>query len=360
MSATTPRPSPVPAVHPPAPAPRVADGAARRPRRAPRTGRARRRLHPGVLAALLALAAPAPGVQAQTAGAAPFPPEQRGGLAVSADWLRGALDSPGLVVLHVGDDYGTAHIPGSRHLRLDAIAVSRGERGDADRIRLDLPDDLTSVRRAFEEAGVSDSSRVVVAFEGRAAPTATRVLWTLQVLGLGERSALLDGGVDAWRAAGGSLVDVVPDVVPGSIRATPRLRHRADLDDVRALAEGGDPVLLDARRPGSYDGSVEELPGRAGHIPSARSLPALDLYDDAGHLRSDDELRALFAAVGVEPGDAVVAYCHIGLWASAVVHAARTLGIEARLYDGSMTEWAADPELPLARPDEGPGGGRRP
>jgi thiosulfate/3-mercaptopyruvate sulfurtransferase len=148
--------------------------------------------------------------------------------------------------------------------------------------------------------------------------------------------------------------------VPGSIRATPRLRHRADLDDVRALAEGGDPVLLDARRPGSYDGSVEELPGRAGHIPSARSLPALDLYDDAGHLRSDDELRALFAAVGVEPGDAVVAYCHIGLWASAVVHAARTLGIEARLYDGSMTEWAADPELPLARPDEGPGGGRRP
>ena len=72
-----------------------------------------------------------------------------------------------------------------------------------------------------------------------------------------------------------------------------------------------------------------------------------DLFDESGFLKPEAALRSLFSAAGVEEGDTVVAYCHIGLMASSVVLAARTLGFEALLYDGSMTEWADDAELPL-------------
>ncbi|HSG46296.1 MAG TPA: rhodanese-like domain-containing protein, partial [Longimicrobiales bacterium] len=101
-------------------------------------------------------------------------------------------------------------------------------------------------------------------------------------------------------------------------------------------------------------GEREEFPGRAGHIPGAGNLPIEDLFGDDGRLRPREELRDLLAAAGVEEGDTVVAYCHIGLRATAVILAARAAGFEAVLYDGSMNEWARDPGLPLARP----GGGR--
>lgn len=290
-----------------------------------------------------------------------------GGLVVDAAWLRSNLETPGLVLLHVGSAFDEGHVPGSRPLAWDAIAESRGERGEADWVRLDLPAELTPVRTAFEAAGVGDDSRVVVVFEGTNAPMATRVLWTLQVLGLGDRAALLDGGLDAWRAAGGALATgPAAAVEPGRITRPARLDRRAERAEVRALADASAgagappaPVLLDARRPSSWDGAREELPGRAGHIPGARSLHAMALFDEAGRLRPEGELRDLFAEVGVGEGDTVVAYCHIGLWASSVVFAARTLGIDARLYDGSMTEWASDPALPLALP-AGDGGNRRP
>jgi thiosulfate/3-mercaptopyruvate sulfurtransferase len=92
------------------------------------------------------------------------------------------------------------------------------------------------------------------------------------------------------------------------------------------------------------------MDGRAGHIPGAASLHYARLYTETGMLRPKPELRAIFEEAGYSDEDQVVAYCHIGYWASAVVFAARTLGMDARLYDGSMTEWAQDPDLPLVLP----------
>lgn len=316
-----------------------------------------------VLLVGLAAGPPAP-AGAQVPGDAPFAGAQRGGIVVDAAWLQGQLDAQDLVVLHVGSEYEAGHVPGSRPVPWDAIAESRGERGDADWVRLDIPADVTPVRAAFEELGVSDDSRIVVVFEGANAPPATRVIWTLEMLGLGPRTALLDGGLEAWRSAGGEVATgPAPAVAAGRITAAPRLDRRTWLGEVRGLAGsarsgvGAGTVLLDARRPASWDGTREELPGRTGHIPGARSLPAIELFDEAGFLRPEGELRDLFAEAGIEAGDSVVAYCHIGLWASSVVFAARTLGIDARLYDGSMTEWASDPELPLEVP--GAGGANR-
>ena len=77
-----------------------------------------------------------------------------------------------------------------------------------------------------------------------------------------------------------------------------------------------------------------------GHIPGAKSLPYTSVYDSEGKLKSPEELKALFAQAGVKPGDHVVAYCQVGGQSSAVVFAARTVGIEPQLYDGSFQDWS--------------------
>lgn len=288
---------------------------------------------------LTLLLAPAAGAAAQSL---PAP-------VVQAEWLMDEMGSPDLVVIHVGQEeaWAEGHIPGSRFVPMASVAWSRGEADDPDQVRLELPDDLGGVRDVLEGAGISDDSRVVVAFDENRVTHATRVLWTLQVMGLGERSALLDGGVAAWTAAGGELSREAPSVEPGRITGEPRLGLRVEKAWVLDHLDEPSVALVDARRAPFHTGEREEFPGRAGHIPGAGSLPIEELFQEDGRLLPVPELRALFAAAGVEEGDTVVAYCHIGQRASAALLAARLAGFEALLYDGSMNEWARDESLPL-------------
>ncbi len=296
----------------------------------------------GAGAAVLTLAAPA---LAQD--------DPRAALLVDADWVQSHMDDPDLVVLHVGRAFADGHIPGSALLDVNALTYSEGEMDDPDHVMLDLPPDLATARTAFEAAGVSDGSTVVIAYEGRGLPIATRALWTLQVLGKDD-ARLLDGGLTAWTAAGGAMVTDATPPTPGRITAAPRLDRRVDKAFVRDRGTAPGIALVDARRPAHYDGVEEEIDGRAGHIPGAGSLYVGDLTGEDGRFKSAAELRSLFEAAGFQDGDQVVTYCHIGLWGSAVLFAARTLGYDAMLYDGSMAEWAADRSLPL----EAAGGGR--
>lgn len=273
----------------------------------------------------------------------------RNDLLVDAAWLVEHIGTPGLVVLHVApgaDDVGAPVIPGASVIYLDMISINQQVEGEP-LIRLDLPEDLSGIRRVFEQAGISDDSRVVVTYTGQRFPDATRTVWTLQFLGKDTGVSVLNGGLDAWTAAGGAVSTESAPASPGRITTEARLDRRVDADFMLANAETDGVALIDARRPESYDGTRPELPGRSGHIPGAGSLPQSDLYTEDGLLKSSDALSELFSRAGLAPGDGAVAYCHIGYWASAVVFAARTLGLDARLYDGSMTEWAANPELPL-------------
>jgi thiosulfate/3-mercaptopyruvate sulfurtransferase len=262
------------------------------------------------------------------------------------------VDRDDVVVVHVARNAdamdGLETVPGASAMHLNQIAFSSMEE-DETHAMLDLPEDLSSVAAVFEDAGVSDDSRVVLVYgEGRF-PNASRAAWTLQMLGRSEGVSILNGGVNAWVAAGGSLA--APSTVEaGSMGSSWTLDRRVDGEWVLAHGEDDGVALIDARRTVSYDGTRPELPGRVGHIPGAGSLPQTELYDEEGRLKPAEELRSLFEAAGFEDGDEVVAYCHIGYWASAVVFAARTLGLDARLYDGSMTEWAADEDLPLVVP----------
>ena len=300
---------------------------------------------------LPALAALLLGLPANVAAQTP-----REDLLVDAAWLQARLASgEPVALLHVasgGDEGEPAAIPGSAVITLDMISVNRPD--EAPPVRLDLPAELGEVRRVFQEAGISDDSRVVVTYAGRRFPDATRAVWTLQFLGKDRGVSILNGGVEAWEAAGGELTTERTPVGPGRITAAPRVDRRVDAAYVLATSSRPGTALVDARRTASWDGSRPELPGRAGHVPGAGSLPQVDLYTEDGLLKPAGELQDLFALAGVDPGDEVVAYCHIGYWASAVVFAARTLGLDARLYDGSMTEWAARGELPLVLPPDVP------
>ncbi len=275
-------------------------------------------------------------------------------LLVSTDWLGNHLGDANLVLLHVGDraEYDAAHIPGARFVSL--LDLSEPMEGpDALHLQMLPPDRL---RPRLEALGISDGSRIVVYFGSEWISATTRMLFTLDYAGLGARAAMLDGGQPAWVKQGRAVTAEAPVVPPGKLSP---LSPRPSIVDAKFVFEHrATPgyAILDARDAvffeGTDRGGPEEKPHRAGHVAGARSLPYSSLFTDDLHLRPRDELRAAFAKAGVKPGDVVVAYCHIGQQATAVIHAARLLGFEAKLFDGSFEQWSGLPaaEAPVEMP----------
>lgn len=278
----------------------------------------------------------------------------RESLVVSTAWLAQHLKDPDLVLLHVGDkaEYAAAHIPGARFVELREISVS-DPGGTGGSLTLELPPAET-LREKLAALGISDGSRVVVYFGKDWLSPSTRVMFTLDYAGLGDRASMLDGGQPAWVRDGGAVTAEIPEVRPGTLSP---LKTRATVVTADFLrTHGKDPglTIVDARDAAFYDGTRSggrrpDTP-KFGHIPGAVSLPFSETTNDLVQLRSADELQARFAAAGVKPGDTIVAYCHIGQQATAVIFAARTLGIKALLYDGSFEDWTKNPDAPLVNP----------
>ena len=132
----------------------------------------------------------------------------------------------------------------------------------------------------------------------------------------------------------------MPTVTAGDVTVRSRQGLVVDAGWVGRHSEAAGYTVLDGRARRFYDGEREDR-GKAGHIPGAGSLPIEDLFGTSGGFKSKTDLRAILAEAGVSPGDTVVAYCHIGQRASTVAFAARMLGHEVKLYDGSWEDWAA-------------------
>lgn len=293
-------------------------------------------------------------VTAAAAGRAQSPSPDR--LLIGPAELAGQLTDPTLVVLHVGprEDYDAGHIPGARFVELRDVSTPRQEGA----LALELPDDAT-LRQRLEQLGIGDASTVVVAFGDEWVSPATRVVFTLQAAGLGSRTRFLDGGTDAWARAGHPLTRETPPAAKPSRLTTEFKRalvvnHEWVQENVRTPGVR----LIDARAPMFYEG-----PGMrdhaAGHVAGAENIPFNSLTDDSLRVLPVEELRRRFAAAGVRPGDTVAAYCHIGQQATLVLFAARLLGHEVRLYDGSMDDWEKR-GLPLVNETSNQRGGESP
>jgi thiosulfate/3-mercaptopyruvate sulfurtransferase len=269
-------------------------------------------------------------------------------LLVTPEWLAANLDKPDLVLLHVGDKdgYAAAHIPGARHVTLADISLSdHSGKG----LMLEMPP-AEDLRQRLETLGVSDRSHVVVYYGKDWVSPATRVLFTLDYAGLGGRSSLLDGGMGAWVKAGNKTTDVVPDAKKGTLSALKTRPIVVDAKTVQSRLGKSGVAVIDGRTGAFYDGTstggAHDVPHKTGHIAGAKSVPFTEVTNEDLRWKSKDELRALFTRGGVKPGDTVIGYCHIGQQATAMLFAARTLGHEVLLYDGSFEDWSAK-DLPV-------------
>ena len=270
---------------------------------------------------------------------------------VSTEWLGKHLKDPNLVLLHVGEkaEYDAGHIPGARFVRLDDISVTSHDHANGLMLEMPQPD---SLRARLEALGISDRSRVVVYYGNDWVSPATRVIFTLDYAGLGASAALLDGGMQAWKAEGRPLTREAAKDAPGQLAALRIKPIIVDAAWVKSRLGSPSLHLIDGRAAAFYDG-VEKGGSRKGHVAGAKSIPYTEIMDDALRLKSAAELRALFTRAGVAPGDTVVAYCHIGQQATAVLFAARSLGHPVLLYDGSYQDWSRRAELPVEDPRAG-------
>jgi thiosulfate/3-mercaptopyruvate sulfurtransferase len=257
---------------------------------------------------------------------------------VSTAWLESHLHDPNLMLLQVGEQsqYKSAHIPGARFVRLDDVAATSGG------LSLEMPT-APELRKRLQGLGISDGSRVVVYFGNDQVSESTRILFTLQSAGLGAHASLLDGGMPKWRREGRKLTgQAIATIQPGTLAPFNLQPTIVDVAFVRAHARQPGYVLIDARAAMYYDGLEESGADghlRRGHIPAAHSLSYTGITHDDLTLKDPAELLALFRKAGVKPGDRVIAYCHIGQQATAVLFAARAVGIDAVLYDGSFEDW---------------------
>jgi thiosulfate/3-mercaptopyruvate sulfurtransferase len=270
---------------------------------------------------------------------------------VSTDWLGEHLQDENLVVAEVDetpDLYDEGHIPG---------AVKLHWRDDLqDPVERDLVDRET-FERLLGGRGVSNSTSVVL-YGDKNNWFAAYAYWYLKIYGH-EDVRILDGGRQKWIDEGRELTTDTPTPEPTSYQAAERDEDlRAYRDQVRGWLGVSERALVDVRSPGEYAGDLVSPPGyeqegaqRAGHIPTAVSIPWASAVSDDGTFKSPDELRELYGGKGVTPEKEVTAYCRIGERSAHTWFVLRELlGYErVRNYDGSWTEWGNLVDVPIEK-----------
>ena len=313
--------------------------------------------------------------------------ETRASVLITAEELRDLLAADAPVLLDVRWSlaepdghkfYVAGHIPGAQFVDLDADLAGPPSAADG---RHPMPS-LDQLQAAARRWGIDEGATVVV-YDDSGGTAAARAWWLLRWGGLTD-VRILDGGLAAWSAIGGILEDGEVAVAPGNVTLGADHMPVADADEAGrvgaasgassaagaaggASAQAAAPgraqkagVLLDARATERYTGAEEPVDARAGHIPGAVSAPTSENLDGAARFRPAAELRDRYTRLGVAADADVVVYCGSGVTAAHEVAALESIGVRARLYPGSFSQWAADEARPVATGLEAPhvdGGG---
>jgi thiosulfate/3-mercaptopyruvate sulfurtransferase len=240
--------------------------------------------------------------------------------------------------------YAAGHLPGARFAHLDSdlsgpVTASSG--------RHPLPDAAALADR-FGRWGIGNDSQIV-AYDDAGGAYAARLWWLARWLGH-EQVAVLDGGVQAWTAAGYELIAGAPEVRSRHFIGAPRDDIWLETDEVLDLVQGeASGMLIDVRGAARYAGREEPIDPVAGHIAGAVNLPFTGNLGADGRFLAPSELAARYAAaLGARSPSDAVAYCGSGVTACHALLAMEHAGLHgARLYAGSWSEWLRDPARPL-------------
>jgi thiosulfate/3-mercaptopyruvate sulfurtransferase len=276
----------------------------------------------------------------------------RSDVLVDSAWVETHLDDPGLVLVEVDEDtsaYDKGHIRGA--VKIDWKTELQ------DPVRRDFVD-KTGFEQLLSSKGIANDDLVIL-YGGNNNWFAAYAYWYFRLYGH-QNIKLLDGGRKKWELDSRELVTDVPQRPATSYTAQDQdLSIRAFRDEV--VAAIGSKGLIDVRSPDEFSGKLlapahlpQEQSQRAGHVPTARSIPWSKAANDDGTFKSDDELRELYTEAGVDLNKDTIAYCRIGERSSHTWFVLKELlgHSDVRNYDGSWTEYGSLVGVPVALGDE--------
>jgi thiosulfate/3-mercaptopyruvate sulfurtransferase len=284
---------------------------------------------------------------------------------VETDWLEARLEDSDLRILDCTvwlrfdpeagtrysesgrPDWEQAHIPGSAFADL----ITDLSETDNPKFTYQMPTP-EKFAETMSRLGVDDDSRVVL-YDAANNMWAARVWWMLRAFGF-DNAGVLNGGWKKWVSEGRPVSTDPPDYPPAKFAPRPRPELIATKEEVLESIENGNRCILNALSPEDHVGKTVNKYGRLGRITSSVNVPAVGdsgiVDPETGLYRSPVKLRQRFSDVGATDREKVITYCGGGIAASSAAFALHLIGVDdVAVYDGSLSEWAKDPELPMER-----------